>query len=159
MRRKDAAGNVAFENPRGPVDVDAHFSLDKTCPLRGGRVVADPTCGVPAGDSLNIPDLNDECGIWSDLDDFRLQVLEHEEEHQNSLNKCIGAVNTDGRLAKIEAIVGKTETAAEDSAKTLWTDGVRKALLRAEETNQGDEYSASPGGLPEHVEDWYRRCL
>ena len=45
-------------------------------------------------------------------------------------------MNTDGRLAAVEAIVGKTETAARDSAEALWTDGVYAALIDAKTTAQ-----------------------
>ena len=71
------------------------------------------------------------------LDAFRHLVVAHENRHETSLNERIDAVNTDGRLGKIEAIVGKTEGDARDQAKTLWTGGLVGKLLKAAETAQG----------------------
>ncbi|MCE2398493.1 MAG: hypothetical protein J4F34_05525 [Gemmatimonadetes bacterium] len=99
-------------------------------------------CGVPKGDSINIPDLNEECDIWTALDNFRLQVVDHEHEHQNSLNKCIRTVNSSARFEAVESIVGETGAAAQDSARIRWTDGLRPALDSAMATNQVNERSA-----------------
>ena len=84
-------------------------------------------CGL-SGVSRSVYSLNDKCDLEQRVDDFRRYVDEHENGHQNSLNKCIKAVNTDGRLAAVEAIVEESAGAAEDSAEVLWTNGVYAAL-------------------------------
>ena len=78
------------------------------------------------------------------MDAFRKVVLAHERKHETSLNKCIRTVNTDGRLEAVEAIVGKSESAARDSAMALWTKGVAVPLFKARETDQSTETSKNP---------------
>ena len=58
-----------------------------------------------SGVSRSLYSLNDTCG-WKDwVDVFRLYVVDHERTRQESLNECIRAVNTDGRLEAVESIV------------------------------------------------------
>ena len=95
-------------------------------------------CGQPPG-FVSVHFLNDACG-WEDrVDDFRDWVVAHERRHQESLNECIRAVNADGRLAAVEAIVGNDPGEALRKATTLWTDGLVPALINAKTTaQQGD---------------------
>ena len=83
--------------------------------------------------------LNDICGYSARVDGFRRKVIAHEERHETSLNECIRAVNTDGRLEAVEAIVGTSESAAQDSAENLWTKGAVVPLFDAKFTAQGPE--------------------
>ena len=106
----------------------------------GPEYPLDEECGV-SGDSIGVYALNDKCSedYRRRVDVFRDWVVDHEHEHQNSLNKCIRAVNSDGRLAAVESIVEETEGAAEDEAKKLWTEGLVPALIDAKTTaQQGD---------------------
>ena len=125
-----------------PAFGDEHLHVNEKFVGGPAYEIPEKKCGVPAGDSINIPDFNEKCGIWTALHNFRLQVVDHEHEHRKSLNRCIDAVNDDGRMAAVEAIVStKSESAVEDDAEELWTDGVRAALAKAVETNQDDEYA------------------
>ena len=92
-------------------------------------------CGL-SGVSRSVYSLNDKCDLEQRVDDFRRYVDEHENGHQNSLNKCIKAVNTDGRLAAVEAIVEDSEDKAEKEAETLWTEKLVPALIDAKTTAQ-----------------------
>ena len=106
-----AHNDLKSGGPEYPVDPDAHQDS-----------IAVRKCGVSGGDSIGVHALADECGppFPDSLDAFRDLVVAHETRHETSLNECIDAVNTDGRLAAIEAIVGTSEGAAQDSANTLW---------------------------------------
>lgn len=96
---------------------------------------ADTICGL-SGVSRGVYSLNKKCGWQKRVDAFRLYVAAHEHGHQNSLNKCIEAVNTDGRLAAVEGIVKPDSEQAKREALNLWTNGVRAALVKSVETNQ-----------------------
>jgi len=90
---------------------------------------ADTICGV-SGLSVSVYSLNDTCGYKSRVDAFRDEVVAHEFEHEESLNKCIERVNR--RLGDIEEIVGYLD-GVDGNIFTLWT----YPLLKAAETAQG----------------------
>ncbi|MCE2398301.1 MAG: hypothetical protein J4F34_04545, partial [Gemmatimonadetes bacterium] len=98
--------------------------------------LTDTICGL-SGSSVGVHNLNITCGYKRSLETFRDAVAIHEGRHQESLNECVRAVNTDGRLAAVEAIVGTFPGHAEDQALTLWTNGLVPALLKAKRTAQG----------------------
>ena len=97
----------------------------------------DTICGV-SGRSVGVHDFNViNCGYRRSLENFRDAVVTHERRHQESLNECIRSVNTDGRLAAVEAIVKNSKGDAEQAALNLWTKGLVPALLDAKRTAQG----------------------
>ena len=113
----------------------AHNDLDSAGGPEYSIPAADTICGL-SGVSRGVYSLNDKCDLEQRVDDFRLYVVAHEHGHQNSLNECIEAVNTDGRLAAVEAIVEDSEDKAEKEAETLWTKELVPALAKAKETDQ-----------------------
>ena len=100
-----------------------------------------PDSVVDAG-LVGVYPLNDICDYSARVDGFRTKVIAHEERHETSLNECIGTVNNDGRMAAVEAIVGKRaarEDRRQEAAWRLWTKGVAAPLFNARETAQGPE--------------------
>ena len=76
---------------------------------------SDTICGV-SNQNVGMHSLNKTCGNIGVLNSFRAMVEEHEYKHQESLNKCIRAVNP-RRLPDIEEITGSRRRA------TYWLEG------------------------------------
>ncbi len=86
--------------------------------------------------------LNTKCKTVGVLEDFEDSVVAHENEHQNSGNRCIRHVNRlDGPMAQLEAIVMGDYDDVRDAADTLWNKRMRPALVDAFLTNQSAHWS------------------
>ena len=86
-------------------------------------------CGQLPGNKVTVHFLNGVCGYGGTLAAFNSVVVAHENEHQNSLNKCIESMNN-GKLAEVERTVGTY-----DGVNAAW-DGVIADLVSAAHTNQ-----------------------
>ena len=102
---------------------------------------ADTICGV-SGLSVSVYSLNDTCGYKSRVDAFRDEVVAHEFEHEESLNKCIERVNR--RLGDIEEIVGYLD-GVDGNIFTLWTYPLLKAAETAQDAMLASIWEYRPG--------------
>ena len=130
---------------KAPTIADAEMYFHNDLDSTGGPeylVTEEDDCWLDPGDEVSVYGFNESCGepYKRALATFKDSVVSHENRHETSLNECIWAVNTDGRLAAIEAIVStKGEGDAKEQAERLWTDGLVGKLLDAKRTAQGPD--------------------
>ena len=86
--------------------------------------------------------LNTKCKTVGVLEDFEDSVVAHENEHQNSGNRCILHVNRlGGPMAQLEATVGGDYDEVRKAAEKLWNKRMLPALDTAFLTNQSTHWS------------------
>ena len=148
---------IASRAPTVDSRLELHADLSPGGPRYGD---ADRTCA--ASSSLrsreNLHAVNGRCGTGADLSAFGALVLEHERDHEESLNACLRSATGQATMRAMESVLRSSASEAEDDLRDVWRIFYRNSFRPA----HGGNISSSTGPAIWHhrsADSWLSSAL